>query len=123
MNISISQVQANVPVTVIKLDGRLDGQNYQELVAKAQELYNAGACNFLLDLGDLTYISSSGLVALCSVALLARGEKLPNTGDGQPAPRPLVHATEAGTQQHVKLLNPRSEITHIFDMVGLGTLF
>ncbi len=125
MNISVSQMQAKVSVTIIKLDGRLDGQNYQELITKAQELYNAGACDFLLDLGDLAFISSSGLVALCSIALIARGEKLSNSkdGQGQSAQRPLVHATEAGTQKHVKLLNPRSEITHIFEMVGLGTLF
>ena len=123
MNISILQAQGKVSVTILKLAGQLDGQNYQELITKAQELYNAGACDFLLDLNDLTYISSLGLVALCSVALLARGEKLPDAADGRPAPRPLVHAAEAGAQKHVKLLNPRSEITHIFDMVGLGTLF
>src|SRR5512143_3078291 len=122
MNISISQVQASVPVTVIKLDGRLDSQNYYELIAKAQELYNAGACNFLLDLSDLTYISSSGLVALCSVAMIARGEKLTNSEDGRSV-RPIVHSAEAGTQKHLKLLNPRSEITHILDVVGLATLF
>ncbi|HSB01847.1 MAG TPA: STAS domain-containing protein [Anaerolineales bacterium] len=123
MNISVSQVQGNVPITLIKLDGRLDGQNYQELVTKAQELYSAGACDFLLDLSDLTYISSSGLVALCSVAMLARGEKLPNTEGGRSVARPLVHSTEAGTQKHFKLLNPRSEIIDTFDVVGLGTLF
>lgn len=123
MNISTSQAQGKVPVTIIKIDGQLDGQNYQELIMKAQELCNAGVCDFLLDLSDLSYISSSGLVALCSIAMLVRGEKLSNARDGQPAPRPLVHATEAGTQKHVKLLNPRSEITHIFEMVGLATLF
>jgi anti-anti-sigma factor len=123
MNISISQAQGNVPVTILKLDGQLDAQNCQELVTKAQELYNGGAQDFLLDLSDLTYISSSGLVALCSVALLARGEKLPNAEAGQPPSRPLVHATEAGTQKHIKLLNPRAEIMHTFDIVGLGTLF
>ncbi len=123
MNISTSQAQGSVPVTIIKIDGQLDGQNYQELIMKAQELCNAGAHDFLLDLTDLTYISSSGLVALCTVALLARGEKLANAGEGRPASRPLIHPTESGTQQHVKLLNPCSEITRIFDMVGLGTLF
>src|SRR5512138_755842 len=114
MNISISQVQGSVPVSLIKLEGRLDSQNFQELIDKAQELYKAGACNFLLDLSDLTYISSSGLVALCSIAMLARGEKLQDAeiGQGQSISRPIVHATEAGTQKHFKLLNPRSEIVH-----------
>jgi anti-anti-sigma factor len=123
MNISTSQAEGNVPVTIIKLDGHLDAQSYQDLITKAQELYDAGARDFLLDLSDLAYISSSGLVALCSVALLARGEKLPSTEDGQPASRPLLRAAEAGPQQHIKLLNPRSEIMHTFDIVGLATLF
>ena len=123
MNISVSQAQGKVPVTVIKLDGRLDAQNYQDLITKTQELYNGGAQNFLLDLSDLEYVSSSGLVALCSVALLARGEKLPTAEDGRPASRPLLHPAEAGPQKHIKLLNPRSEIMHTFDIVGLATLF
>ncbi len=124
MNISISQVQGSIPVTVIKLDGRLDSQSYQELIAKGQELYSTGACDFLLDLSDLTYISSSGLVALCSLAMLARGEKLPNAEEGgRSVSRPIVHAAQAGTQKHLKLLSPRPEIVHILDVVGLGTLF
>jgi anti-anti-sigma factor len=123
MNISISQTQGNVPVTIVKLDGQLDAQNYQELVTKAQELYNEGTRDFLLDLSDLAYISSSGLVALCSVALLARGEKLSGAKNGQPTSHPLMHATEAGAQKHIKLLNPRAEIMHTFDIVGLATLF
>ncbi len=123
MNISISQVQGSVPITVVKLDGRLDGQNYQELITKVQELYSAGACDFLMDLSDLNYISSSGLVALCSVAVLVRGEKLPNAEEGKAASRPIMRPPEAGTQKHVKFLNPRPEIMHIFDVVGLGTSF
>ena len=123
MNISVSQMQGNVPVTVIKLDGRLDGQNYQELVTKAQELHSAGARNFLLDLSELAYVSSSGLVALCSVAMLARGEKLPDAPEGRPVLRPLVHAAETGPQKHFKLLKPRAEIMHTFEMVGLSMLF
>ena len=123
MNISTSQAQGNVPVAVIKLDGQLDGQNYQELITKAQELYNAGAHNFLLDLSDLTYISSAGLVALHSVALLARGEALPDDESGWSTYRALGRSSKAGIQKHVKLLNPRSEVMNVLDMVGFGNLF
>lgn len=84
MNIIVSQAQGSVPVTVIKLDGQLDGQNYQDLIAKARELYESGARDFLIDMSDLTYISSAGLVALHTVALLARGEALPDTEAGWP---------------------------------------
>ena len=123
MNISVSQAQGNVPVTVIKLDGQLDGQNYQELIAKSQELYKAGTHDFLLDLSDLTYISSAGLVALHSMALLSRGEELPDTEGGWSAYRSMGRSSEAGMQKHVKLLNPRSEVLGVLDMVGFGNVF
>lgn len=123
MNISVSQAQGNVPVTVIKLDGQLDGQNYQELIARAQELYSAGGRDFLLDLSDLTYVSSAGLVALHSVALLARGEELPDTEGGWSTFRSLGRSGEAGLQRHVKLLNPRSEVMGVLDMVGFSNVF
>jgi len=120
---SVSDAQGNVPVTVIKLDGQLDGQNYQDLIAKAQELYKAGARDFLLDLSDLTYISSAGLVALHSMALLARGEELPDTEGGWSAYRSMGRSSEAGLQKHVKLLNPRSEVMGVLDMVGFTNVF
>lgn len=123
MNISVSQAQGRVPVTVIKLDGQLDGQNFQELITKAQELYKAEARDFLLDLSDLTYISSAGLVALHSVALMARGEALPDLEGGWSAFRSMGRSSEAGVQQHVKLFNPRSEVLSVLDMVGFSSVF
>lgn len=123
MNISVSQAQGNIPVTVIKLDGQLDGQNYQELITKSQELYKAGTRDFLLDLSDLTYISSAGLVALHSMALLSRGEALPDTEGGWSTYRSMGRSNEAGLQKHVKLLNPRSEVMGVLDMVGFSNVF
>jgi anti-anti-sigma regulatory factor len=123
MDISVSQASGRVPVTVIKLDGQLDGQNFQELITKAQELHSAGARDFLLDLSDLTYISSAGLVALHSVALMARGEELPDLEGGWSAYRSMGRTNEAGVQKHVKLLNPRSEIMGVLDMVGFSSVF
>ena len=123
MNISVSQAQGKVPVSVIKLDGQLDGQNFQELIAKAQELYSTGTREFLLDLSDLTYISSAGLVALHSIALLTRGEELPDMEGGWSAYRSMGRSSEAGLQKHVKLLNPRSEIMGVLDMVGFSNVF
>ena len=120
---SVSQAQGNVPVTVIKIDGQLDGQNYQELIAKAQELYKEATRDFLLDLSELTYISSAGLVALHSMALLARGEELPDTEGGWSAYRSMGRSSEAGLQKHVKLLNPRSEVMGVLDMVGFSNVF
>jgi anti-anti-sigma factor len=123
MDISVSQKQGNVPVTVLKLHGQLDGQNYQELINKAQELYKAGGRDFLLDLSDLTYISSAGLVALHSIALLVKGEALPDTEYGWSAYRSMGRTSAAGLQTHVKLFNPREEVKNVLEMVGFTNVF
>jgi anti-sigma B factor antagonist len=123
MDISVSQKQGNVPITVIKLDGQLDGQNYQELISKARELFSAGARDFLLDLSDLSYISSAGLVALHSVALLVKGEELPDTEQGWSAYRSMGRTSASGVQSHIKLLNPSEEVRNVLDMVGFGNVF
>jgi len=123
MNISVSQAQGNVPVTVIKLEGQLDGQNYQDVIARAQELYREGARDFLMDLSELTYISSAGLVALHSITLMARGDEMPDVQGGWSAYRSMGRSSEAGMQKHVKLLNPRTEIMSVLDMVGFSSVF
>lgn len=123
MNISVSQAQGKVPVTVIKLDGELDGQNYQNLINKAREMYEGGARDFLIDLSDLTYVSSAGLVALHTVALLARGEALPDTEAGWSAIRSVGSTGNSGIQEHIKLVNPRSEVKSVLDMVGFSSAF
>jgi anti-anti-sigma regulatory factor len=123
MNISVSQVQGKIPVTVIKLDGQLDGQTYQDLINKGREAYKAGWRDFLIDMSDLTYISSAGLVALHSTALLLRGEELPDTESGWSAYRSMGRSKEAGMQQHMKLLNPRAEVQSVLEMVGFSAVF
>jgi len=123
MDITVSQMQGNVPVSVVKVDGQLDGQNYQELITKAQDLYKAGTRDFLIDFSDLSYISSAGLVALHSVALLAKGEELPDTEHGWSAYRSMGRTSTAGTQTHVKLFKPREEVRNILDMVGFTSVF
>lgn len=123
MDISISQAQGSVPITIIKVDGQLDGQSYQTLIARARELYEAGARDFILDLSDLTYISSAGLVAIHSIALLVRGEELPDPESGWSAYRSMGRTSTAGLQTHIKLLNPREEVKDVLDMVGFGNVF
>lgn len=123
MNISVSKAQGKVPVTIIKLDGELDGQNYQDLIAKAKEIYDGGTRNFLIDLSDLTYISSAGLVALHTVALLANGDALPDAESGWSAIRSVGSAGSSGVQQHVKFLSPRDEVKNVLNMVGFSAAF
>jgi anti-anti-sigma regulatory factor len=122
MNISTSKAMGRVEVTVIRPEGQLDGQSYMELIDKARELFNNGARNFLLDMSGITYISSAGLVALHSVALLTNGEALPDTEAGWSTFRSMK-AKVPGVQAHVKLFNPREEVKNVLEMVGFTSVF
>ncbi|NJN79455.1 MAG: STAS domain-containing protein [Anaerolineales bacterium] len=110
-------------VVILQLGGQLDGQTYQELIDKAKDVYKDGAKNLLLDLSELTYISSAGLVALHFIALLSRGEDLPDTEQGWAALKSVDRTREGGTQKNAKLLNPRPEVLNVLEMVGFSTFF
>lgn len=121
MNITTSKAVGRVQVTIIRLDGQLDGQSYMQLIDEARDLFKDGARDFLIDMSDLTYISSAGLVALHSVALLTNGEQLPDTDAGWSAYRSVKNT--ATVQTHIKLLNPREDVKSVLDMVGFGRVF
>ncbi len=123
MEISISKQMGRVEVTVVNLNGQLDGQTYQALIGKAKELFAAGARNVLLDLSELTYISSAGLVALHAIAMMLRGEALPDSENGWASMRAVKKSTGDALQEHIKLLNPRSEIMSVLEMVGFDRAF
>jgi anti-anti-sigma factor len=123
MEITISQEQGRAAVSVIRITGHLDGQTYQELIMKANEIVEAGAKNILLDLSDLTYISSAGLVSLHTIALMTRGEELPDPEQGWSTLKSMDRTRDGGLQKHLKLLNPRPEVTKVLEMVGFSEFF
>ncbi|HQX16852.1 MAG TPA: STAS domain-containing protein [Anaerolineales bacterium] len=123
MEIVVSKQTSRVEVTIVGLSGEVDGQNFQQVIDKAKELYAAGARDFLVDMSSLTYISSAGLVAIHSIALMARGEPLPDAEAGWSTYRSLGKTKESGKQQHVKLLNPGEQIKNVLEMVGFDNAF
>ncbi|MEK6754009.1 MAG: STAS domain-containing protein [Chloroflexota bacterium] len=121
MQITVSQEQGNV--AVLQLAGQLDGQSYQSLIMKAQEVVGGGAKNIILDMSELTYISSAGLVSLHAIATILRGEKTPDLEQGWSAFRSIGRSREGGVQKNIKLLNPRPEVVSVLDMVGFSEFF
>ena len=123
MNITVSLAQGRVPVTILHVHGDLDASSYTDLIAKGQAVYNAGARDILLDLGDLSYISSSGLVALHRIALIARGEKPLDPESGWAAFHAIDRDRDTGLQQHVKLLNLQPRVDTVLQTVGFKQFF
>jgi anti-anti-sigma factor len=123
MNITVAQAEARVPVTVMATHGDLDGSNYHEVIAKAKELYEAGARHVLIDMSDTPYMGSSGLVALHSIALMMRGEAAPDPESGWNAFHAIARDKGSGVQPHVKLLNPQPKVERTLEMTGMKELF
>ena len=118
IDLTISTVQGRVPVTVLHLCGDLDASNYEALIDHAGQAYDAGARDMLLDLSEVPYVSSSGLVALQSIAALLRGEPATDTSEGWSAFRAIHRDREGGLQQHFKLLSPQPHVRQLLSTVG-----
>jgi anti-anti-sigma regulatory factor len=123
MLITASKEQGKVPVTVLKLHGDLDSSSYVEVIQKAQEEYDAGARHLVLDLTRVPYMSSAGLMALHSVALLYSGHALGKNASGRPSYRALEPELDEAVRERVKLVGPQPRVVQVLDTVGLKRFF
>ena len=123
MDITVKQVQGGVPVTILQTHGDLDASNYQDLIAKGKEVYEAGARDILLDMSDTPFMGSSGLAALHSLALLVRGDELPDLESGWNVFHEIDRDRNSGLQKHIKLLNPQPQVDRTLEMTGLKQFF
>jgi anti-anti-sigma regulatory factor len=123
MKLTVNEMQGRVPVTVLGVQGDLDGSTYTELIAKGKELCAAGPRDIVLDLSGMPYMSSAGLVALHSVAMMARGQQPPDPESGWEAFRAIARDQTPGTQQRVKLLSPTARVAKVLDTTGFTRFF
>lgn len=73
MNINVTLQQAREPVAVMSIQGDINASNFVQVVDKAQEIYENPARNLILDLSEVSSISSTGLAAIHKVALIYSG--------------------------------------------------
>jgi len=114
---------SSATVVTLRVIGKLDGSNYQELLDEAQKLYNAGWRKLVLDLSALTFISSAGISALHRVALFFRGEKQAAEQEGWASYRALGRDRGSGAQKNVRLFNPTEKVLQTLEMAGFTELF
>ena len=112
-----------MPVTILQLDGKLDGSNYMQLVEEAKSNYGDGVRDLLIDLSRLSYLSSAGIAAIHKTALLFRGLELPDEESGWASFHAIDRDRDNGVQKHVKLLSPQPEVANILDITGFKALF
>lgn len=67
LRITSEQLQADVPVTVLRLRGWLDAQSEEQLLEDARTAYDGGARYLLIDMSDLDTLTSAGMRAIQKV--------------------------------------------------------
>lgn len=75
MEITVDEHVGKKNVTILHIDGYLDSSNYTELVDQANDLFQSGTTNLLLDLKNCGFISSVGLKALYILAMIIQGDQ------------------------------------------------
>ena len=123
MQITMTTQQGKVPVTVLQPHGDIDASNYTELVSKVEAAHKEGTRDFLIDLSQVSYMSSAGLVALHSISILLRGEKPAEPQSGWAELKSMDRARERGMQKHVKLLNPQQFVGETLEKAGFTLFF
>jgi anti-anti-sigma regulatory factor len=123
MDIIKLKKQGRVAVTVFQLVGKMDGSNYMQLVDEAKEGYSNGVRDLLIDLTQLSYLSSAGIAAIHKVALIFRGVQLPEEEPGWAAFHAIDRDRGSGVQKHVKLLCPQADVANILELSGFKSLF
>jgi len=118
VNTTIDRVSPEV--AVLALDGELDASNYRELIETGSGLYADGARCLVLDLAQLSYMSSSGIVALHSLALVFRGQQPPDLEAGWST----FHAVSADTAEgavadQVRIVALTPAIDTVLERTGL----
>lgn len=122
LTIGVSHERARVPIALMKLDGELDAATYLDVIAQTRQLIAAGDTHVLLDLEALSYMGSSGLFAIHSMAMLLTGNEPPDPEGGWGA----IHATsheEAAAAARLKLLAPQPQVDRVLERSGLKRFF
>jgi anti-anti-sigma factor len=118
------EVAGRVPITVLTLEGELDASNFESLVDDVHELYGRGTRALLIDLGGLTFLASSGLVALHSIVRILHGEAPDDLEAGWDILHHLGDDVASGdTQRDVQLAAPQPAVARVLQRTGMDRLF
>ena len=81
VEIVVAQETGRVPVTIFHILGEIAADSYKELEQQADQAFDAGMRDLLLDLTDVTFLSSSGLRAIHHIFTLLRADSAEDSDD------------------------------------------
>ena len=123
MELIVSIRQAEEPIAIMQVKGDINASNFLEVVNKAQELYNNPAHNLIIDLSEVTSVSTTGLVALHKIALVYSGVPQEIDQDAATKDRRPDFTHSSNARKFVKLLSPQPEVDQALEKAGMKLFF
>ncbi len=120
MDITVRDASDNEPVAILKLSGELDASNYLDVIQQVQDIYTSGSRRLVIDMSDVTFLSSSGLVALHSAALIMRGDQPPDPEAGWTAYHAIASDVEGGFESCCNLYNAQGRARKTLELTGFS---
>ena len=118
MDVTVTQENGRVPVTVVQVAGNTDSASADEFEKKVMKIIDDGARYLVLDLSKVPYMSSAGLRVLQNVF-----DKLRSLSADESDKEMYRRINEGSfTSPHLKLLNPTKEVIEVLKMTGFDML-
>ncbi len=115
MEITVTQHQGRVPVTVFHIVGDIDANTYGQLEEQVRQAMQNGARDIVLDLTEVPYISSYGIRGISQIFNWLR-DKSKDEDDAA-----LSKGLRAGNYKacHLKLVNPSRRVLEVLTTTGV----
>src|ERR671923_727436 len=110
LNITASQIQGDVPVTILHLNGHLHGNTERELIDRARQAQEDGSKHLLLDLSGVEVLTSAGLRAIHNIFNLFTPKS-----DLQVIRQ---HGEEPYKSPYFKLVCPNPNVYYVLNIAG-----
>ena len=113
--ITISEAEGRVPVTIMHLKGDLDALGADVLDAQIEQFNKGQTSDVLVDMDAVPYMSSAGLRSIHNLFYSLHPE------GSDEHKRILDEGVRKGTYKapHMKLLNPSKRVRELLEMVGI----
>lgn len=123
MDFGVTPGPGRPDVAVLAMTGDLDASSYLEAIAQAETAYRDGTRVLLLDLSATDFVSSSGLVAIHSIALALQGPRPPDPAAGWATIRSRGFGQGSDARGCLKLVNPKPAVAATLAKVGFSDVF
>jgi anti-anti-sigma factor len=111
MEITTSQLQGRVPVTVFHVRGTVDSSTFQDFTNTMRAAIEGGAEFLLIDLAEVSYMSSAGIRSLNDISLILQKKYPQENGD------------KNMRSNHLRLLNPTDRVFDTLKISGVDAFF